>query len=67
MARCIEAENVLCMDPSFSPSVKILSAFASLMPLIVHNVFFGVNATASTVCNPASDSFLVSDDEIPAS
>src|SRR4051794_5315154 len=49
------------------PSIKILSAFASLIPLMVHNVFFGVNATASTVWKPASASFLISDAEIPAS
>lgn len=49
------------------PSARILSAFCSLMPLIVHRVFLGVNATASTVWKPASESFLVSCAEIPAS
>lgn len=49
------------------PSARILSAFCSLMPLIVHSVFLGVNATASTVWKPASASFLVSCAEIPAS
>ena len=50
-----------------APSVRILSAFASLIPLIVNRVFFGVKATASIVFNPASCSFFVSDAEIPAS
>lgn len=31
------------------PSLKILSAFASEMPLTVTRIFLGVNATASTV------------------
>jgi hypothetical protein len=32
-----------------SPSVKIFSALASLIPFTVHSCFLGVNATASTV------------------
>lgn len=49
------------------PSARILSAFCSLIPLIVHNVFLGVNATASTVWKPASESFFVSCADIPTS
>jgi hypothetical protein len=69
-----QAEGILvktaCWDKAvlrYSPSVRILSALASLIPLIVNNVFFGVNATASMVLRPASWSFLVSDADIPAS
>jgi len=43
-----------------SPSAIILSALASEMPLIAVNTFFGVYATDSTVCKPASVSFLQS-------
>lgn len=32
-----------------SPSTRIFSALASLMPLTVHSCFLGVKATASTV------------------
>ena len=32
-----------------APSPSIFSAFASLIPLIVHKCFLGVKATASTV------------------
>ncbi len=47
--------------------MRILSALASLMPLIMQIVFLGVKATASTVFRPASASFFVSDEEMPAS
>ncbi|KAI0639496.1 hypothetical protein C8Q77DRAFT_68620 [Trametes polyzona] len=50
-----------------APSAKILSAFCSEMPLIVMRFFLGVYATASTVCRPASVSFLMSCGVIPAS
>lgn len=50
-----------------SPSARILSAFCSEMPLIASSTFFGVYATASTVCSPASASFLQSWGVMPAS
>lgn len=49
------------------PSAKIFSAFASLIPLTVHNAFFGVKATASTVWYPESRSFFVSAEDMPTS
>ena len=52
---------------SLSPSARILSAFASEIPLMVKSCFFGVKATASTVCIPAWISLSVSDLLIPAS
>jgi hypothetical protein len=42
------------------PSARIFSAFCSEIPLIVNKCFLGVYATASTVCRPASTSFLMS-------
>ena len=60
------------------PSAKILSAFASEMPLMAMSCFWGVNATDSTVWNlndyltivlqetyPASASFLRSEAPMP--
>ena len=45
----------------------ILSTFASERPLTIIKCFFGVNATASTVWNPASSSFFMSPALIPFS
>ena len=43
----------------------ILSAFASLIPLMEINDFLGAYATDSIVWNPASSSFLMSEPLIP--
>lgn len=48
-----------------SPIASTLSALASEMPLTRTSIFFGVNATASTVLNPASASFSQSLAAIP--
>jgi hypothetical protein len=61
----ISSDNASVRDSL--PSVKILSALASLIPLIVRSCFLGVKATASTVWYPALTSLSVSDAEIPAS
>jgi len=44
---------------------RSLSAFASLIPLIASKLFFGANATASTVWYPTSSSFFISAALIP--
>jgi hypothetical protein len=49
------------------PSAKILSAFASEMPLTRRRFFLGVKAMLSTVLYPASASFLQSELEMPKS
>eukprot|EP01139_Manchomonas_bermudensis_P015174 Amastigsp_a509628_311.p4 type:complete len:118 gc:universal Amastigsp_a509628_311:823-1176(+) len=66
--RCLW-NSVAVVNPigtSLEAAARILSALASEIPFTWRSVFFGVNATASTVWKPAASSFLRSVAEMPS-